>query len=360
MAETTSNSTVVTINTTTAATNLQKPLTLSDTEKKMDASANILLKDFIEFYDKLNEDFNDDKTKKTLIITVGAVQHDSPNNQLIMLLEMLIKDRKVRKNDLVFLHFDSQWHTNKGGLSNISHVRSYQVRNNEKLTASEAETYRLIDNFFSILQTPTESYPEKININEKKKNFMKDYIYESGYGHLHFFIPYDLVTHYLNECDPYDQRKFAISKKIFTEYGKTCPPVPGSTYDTLQKFIQKEKFQQIFIHNNAYWRISGVEEYNKNGKALGIRSYTQNRYFEGMCELLNIVLNAGDSVEKYIFDTEFQRILRGNVYNHKNAKDIKSLKYPFAKIGKLYPLNESTSFSGGKRKTRKQKKKALI
>jgi hypothetical protein len=283
----------------------------------------------------------------------------------------------------MFLHFDSEWNTIQRNMQkkrfekrvesiyglkqfrrNYSDYKYNRNEYNENKSHLVRRDYKpFISDYFGIEYADDwfDEQLNKLNIPEDRKNFLVRQINPNVDDDIHLFIPYDLVSHYFEEDTLYDRRKFAMNKKTLTEFGKTCPPVPGSTYDTLQKFIHQEKFENIYIYNAAYWDIKGVAEYNNKGSIIKVHSFLQNRYFEGMCELLNIVLNAGDSVKKYVYNTEFQNKLHFNTYTHKNAKNIKSIiSPPLLKIGKLYPLNETTSFAGGKRKTRKQKRKALI
>ena len=342
-----------------AGTNLQ-PVYISEKNKIMDISANTLLKDFIQFYEKRkkNKEFTNEDKYKTLIITLGAAQHDSPNNQLMHLLKMLTTNEKMKKNPKLFLHFDSEWdkdsprhYIKKKRSKNLSNIIQYHE---EKLNSYNED----IRDVFFLADFDDYLFPnmKNVDIPENRKKFMIEHLIENPPAGMHLFIPYDLISYYNDHA--YTRRMFVISKKTFAEFGKGCPPVPGSTYDTLNQFIQKEKFEQIIIYNCAYWDSRGIPVFNNKGTIIGATSLLQNRYFEQMCELLNIVLNAGESVEKYIFETEFYRKLDENSYSHKNARNILSFNTR-RKIGKLYPLNQTTSFAGGKRKTKKQRK-ALI
>lgn len=76
----------------------------------------------------------------------------------------------------------------------------------------------------------------------------------------------------------------------------------------------------------------------------------QNTYFEGMCELLNILIHKVKTAEKFLLDSEFRSIFRGNIYAHKNA-----VSKPNEYIAK-YPFNATTTFRGGKQKTQKLRK----
>ncbi len=362
---------VAAVATAAVANNLQKVYNLIPTNKAMDESANGLLKDFITFFEKYKT-VNTDSDFKTLIITVGLAKHDSPNTQLIQLLELLTQ--KNYSEDKVILHFDSEWdkqssrtnttlkkHRNMRAVSDFYSTYSQLYSNNTGSLHKDAHpSYRKDINYYFNSPNNVNDVIQQMNsktISQERLNILEHNVYDT-LSALTLFLPYNLVSYYEGDA-PAERYLFAKNKKLFADFGKGCPPVPGSTYETLQQFIQKEKFTKIIIYNAAYWDAKVVVKNNK-GQNIGIKSILQNRYFEGMCELLYIVLNAGDSVEKYIFDTEFQRKLGRQAYTHKNAEKIISIirgNYGYPAIGILYPLNETTGFAGGKRKTRKQKKR---
>jgi hypothetical protein len=378
-----------------AETEKQAIQELGTAEKEQDKEANQMISNILEYLDWKKEHYAGgiSLSYDTLVITVGIAKHDSPYTQLVELIESLIPmtniEENEEKNDIVLsktilLHFDAEWDTKKSNKktkldSNISDLLNYRINYSRPshevreeydfgVRSGMAKYMRKLDKNLNPIYTEGLSeylmpdidnlYHKYIQENSTRSKFRPRYMHEELYFD-HFFIPYNLISYYSNPGEIYRRHVFAKSKKTVAEFANGCPPVDGSTYDTLQKMIDTYKFKKIIIYNAAYWKTNTA--IINNGKPKPV-SFLQNLYFDGMCELLNIVLNTGKDVEKYIFDTEFERIEGRRVYSHKNAKTVKSLiKDPrhanYRTIGTFYPLNETTAFRGGKRKTRKQKKR---
>ena len=341
-----------------------KPLSKSDKEK--DELAKKLIQDFQVFLDIFAEEYN--LIYKTLIISLGIVQSHSNRNQLLNLTEMMIRENLVNSEGnkeptptTVVIHFDERFPGNLGNDFQrvLFYFKETERRNIEKpyrnrFSEVTPNYNRYAKTFFAI---------EDFDTIKTKKEFTKK-ISDNLYGRvymleesIHLFVPYNLYTFYLaNMDDTYQKHLNVRNKKIIYNYASTCPPVEGSTYQELKTFIHKYPFEKLIIYNCAYFK-SKVSHYNETIKNYKIYAINENRYFEGMCELLNIVMNAGEGIQKFIFDTEFQKQKRSLPYEHKNKKFIRTLKIEEESLGTLYPLNKTTEFVGGRKtKTRKHKK----
>lgn len=331
-ATTTTSSTTATATTTSSSVVIQPSYPLEKEEKTNDELAKSLIEkagSFLKEQDKnLKNELNVKITR--LVITLGIVQSHSSRNQLLELIKFF-KDKKkyINLDDedapfMAFFHFDK-----------------------EMLKKDIYKDKKQVNNYYNPYENSYSGYYfGGLDLDDKNlESYLNDFA-----NSYHMFVPANLYSSYENKRDTYKQMELAKSKGTFYKYGEGCPPVEGSAYEALAKLIQEMNFDEIYVYNCAYW-VSNIPKYKNSGQINKFVGVIQNTYFEGMCELLNILMHTPNTTKKFILDSEFRDLLGRNVYSHKNKRAYKNSKII------EYPFNDTTAFLGGKlKKTRKHKK----
>lgn len=329
-----------------ASPDLQKVATISEEMKQEDEKARKIILAFQAFLDvdqKISKEMNLDSPNTRLIITVGIAKHHGQTNQLLTLMKFLYRMKLVHNSageQLIVIHFDPEFKQARPGTKQSKKFKDIE----------EVNTYfddRLIFDPWGAEDLDYEGDP----LTAEQKALLDSNLFLMG-NSIHLFVPHLLVTHYSDRSNPFQRREFAYSKKQVQAYAQGCPPVKDSTYDALLHLMKSCPLKEMYVYNCAYW-LSNVPIYNATGAPKGMASINENEYFEQLCELLNLLVQAGDSVKRYLLDSEFYRLSGQAKYKHKEAKHI-SIPSPYESLLTVFPFNATTTFEGG-RKTRRRK-----
>lgn len=145
---------------------------------------------------------------------------------------------------------------------------------------------------------------------------------------------------------PVNSAEARIGKPL-RQIADSCPPLPGTDMQLIKDFVTRHAFKEVGIFNCAYEDYRSAEY-----------SIRKNKYFDDVCELLNIAYTSG--AHPFILDVTMGSYSHPNsqmVVNRRNPT--KSLFFPRNQYQPLapfenrtafltvYPLNEKTKFKQG-------------
>lgn len=163
----------------------------------------------------------------------------------------------------------------------------------------------------------------------------------------YWFSPVKLVSDYVKgEMESIIDLRLKIRSMGVPAYAKSCVPKRES-WNILFRICKETPFSKLYSYNCAFF--DKKETIYKNGKPVEGISYKSNTYYEDICELLFILYET--KKEAYILD----RVMGAKI-KHPGREEFKLYDFNLSPVLTKNRLNNTTTFLGGGKQTRRFKK----